>query len=60
MCRDAGDGPGIDGDPGQFRAPGDGIVKLVLGNGEPPSTIPEDILMHFKTNQVKSFFPTAF
>ena len=53
MCRDAGDGPGIDGDPGQFRAPGDGIVKLVLGNGDPPSTIPKDILMHLKTNQVR-------
>ena len=47
-------GPGMDGDPGQLRAPGDGIVKLVLGNGDPPSTIPTDILMRVKSNQLFS------
>ena len=35
----------MDGDPGQARDPGDGIVRLVeLGYGEPPpSTMPEKV-----------------
>ncbi len=29
----------MDGDPGQLRAPGDGIVRFAAGKGDPPSTI---------------------
>lgn len=36
-CRDTGEGPCTEGEPGQFRVPGDGIVK-----GEPPSTMPKN------------------
>ena len=40
---DTGEGPGIDGEAGQLRAPGEGIASWVLpdAKGEPtPSSIP--------------------
>jgi hypothetical protein len=39
--RDDGDGPGKEGDAGQplGTGPGEGIIRLLLGYGEPPPSI---------------------
>ncbi len=57
VCRDAGDGPGIEGEAGQFRAPGEGIVKLAFANGEPPSTMPVDNKKHSKVSKIYVYQP---
>jgi hypothetical protein len=31
IARDDGEGPGSDGDAGQFLCPGDGIIRLLPG-----------------------------